>query len=669
VDEAGQEDWQNATIIGPVVPTGGLNDNTPPDKLENVAAIDTPDDDGGRITLSWDVSSAEDCAFYAVFMMVGDEDVALGDQTHVHGYSQVLIVNDCTENSTIVSSMDGIPLQDGQLYWVGVVAYDDWLNANLDDVDIVGVTPFRNTVGSGTTPSRIGVINAFDHADDDGTAIDVVWSISDADDFSHYIVWVADKPVTDLSSLWAARGDDSANCACLKVNKQWIDEDKNPIEITMSTALYGGDSLLETVPKSIMPDVELYVTVTVHDIKGNVFLTDLVQATVTPIDNLNDNTAPDRLQQLQLYDKPADDGTSLLLDFNLSNDGDVKSYEVYAATWLFSSVSTGGDGPVTPIATLSRTPELPLTIKLTAGDTPIVPGQMVWVAVVVIDSSGNSFEDELTVVSAASVDDGVYDEGSHLPDIEGISLAWNEEINILVQWHHATSTSVRGYQIYISADEYSSTDDAVFVGEVKASNTFLITQNGFEDLTNKTAWYVSVSAIDDEFNKENVKPIKLDAFDAGDIGGTNGGENGEDESKQLSSYLTTPNLLAIGLAIVALFLILAIFKTRGSNQRRSKDWELQEATWGLQNDIGWDNVPKGTPTAPAAAATISQTQSSDIYAAASRVQTDSYGRPAYQSQQPVLQPVRNDTLLEDLIEKPPQQAQQNIDTSFLDDLL
>ncbi len=670
VDEAGQEDWQNATIIGPVVPTGGLNDNTPPDKLENVAAIDTPDDDGGRITLSWDVSSAEDCAFYAVFMMVGDEDVALANPTNVDGYSQVTIVNDCAENSTIVSSMDGIPLQDGQLYWVGVVAYDDWLNANLDDVDVVEVTPFRNTVGSGTTPSRIGVINAFDHADDDGTAIDVVWSISDADDFSHYIVWVADKPVTDLSTLWAARGDDSANCACLKVNKQWIDEDKNPIEITLSTALYGGDSLLETVPKSIMPDVELYVTVTVHDIKGNVYLTDLVQATVTPIDNLNDNTAPDRLQELQLYDKPADDGTALLLDFNLSNDGDVKSYEIYAATWQFSSVSTGGDGPAEPIATLSRTPELPLTIKLTARDTPIVPGQMVWVAVVVIDSSGNSFEDELIVVSAASIDDGVYDEGSHLPDIEGISLAWNEEINILVQWHHATSSSVRGYQIYISADEYSSTDDAVFVGEVKASNTFLITQNGFDDLTNKTAWYVSVSAIDDEYNKENVKPIKLDAFDAGDIGSGNDGESGEEESKQLSSFLTTPNLLAIGLAIIALFLILAIVKTRGGNQRRSKDWELQEATWGLQNqsDAGWENVPEGRPNPPPASS-ISQAQSSDMHAAANRIQTDSYGRPAYQGQQPVLQPVRNDALLDDLIEKPPQQAQQNIDTSFLDDLL
>ena len=91
-----------------------------------------------------------------------------------------------------------------------------------------------------------------------------------------------------MSSLWAARGDDSANCACLKVNKQWIDEDKNPIEITMSTALYGGDSLLETVPKSIMPDVELHVAVTVHDIKGNVYLDGLTTVQVIPIDNLAD---------------------------------------------------------------------------------------------------------------------------------------------------------------------------------------------------------------------------------------------------------------------------------------------------------------------------------------------------------------------------------------------
>jgi len=181
---------------------------------------------------------------------------------------------------------------------------------------------------------------------------------------------------------------------------------------------------------------------------------------------------------------------------------------------------------------------------------------------------------------------------------------------------------------------------------------------------------VSVSAVDEEYHKENVNPIKLEAFDSGDLGDGNSETGTEEESKQLGAYLTTPNLLAVGLGIVALFLLLAIFKSRGSNQRRSKDWELQEATWGLQNqnDAGWDNVPKGTPAPPPAAA-VTQTQSSDIYAAANRVQSDSYGRPAYQSPQPVLQPVRNDTLLDDLIEKPAQQSQQNIDTSFLDDLL
>jgi hypothetical protein len=68
VDEAGQEDLLNATIVGPVVPTGGLNDLTAPPKLENVEAIDTPNDDGGRVTVTWDVSTADDCTFYAVWI-------------------------------------------------------------------------------------------------------------------------------------------------------------------------------------------------------------------------------------------------------------------------------------------------------------------------------------------------------------------------------------------------------------------------------------------------------------------------------------------------------------------------------------------------------------------------------------------------------------------------
>jgi hypothetical protein len=39
-DEAGQEDKANAMIIGPVVPTGGLNDGIPPSRIEGVWADD-----------------------------------------------------------------------------------------------------------------------------------------------------------------------------------------------------------------------------------------------------------------------------------------------------------------------------------------------------------------------------------------------------------------------------------------------------------------------------------------------------------------------------------------------------------------------------------------------------------------------------------------------------
>ena len=39
VDEAGQEDMMNATIIGPVVPTGGVDDGIPPSKLTGFCCL------------------------------------------------------------------------------------------------------------------------------------------------------------------------------------------------------------------------------------------------------------------------------------------------------------------------------------------------------------------------------------------------------------------------------------------------------------------------------------------------------------------------------------------------------------------------------------------------------------------------------------------------------
>ena len=673
VDEAGQENLSDVTVVGPVVPTGELNDNEAPEPIEGTLAADVADDEGGRISVNWNQSLAEDCAFYTVFMKQGGDARDDGIIGSVDGFSQAVVVNSCDDNQTIISSLDGVPLIDGQIYSIGVVAYDAWLNGNTDSVRIVTATPFQNLIGSGNAPERISSLLAFDHANDDGTAIDVVWTPSGADDFASYTVWVADQPVSDLAVAYAMFGTNPDVCGCFTFNKQWIDERTNPIELTISSALYGdGETLTDlssSTPQLIQPDIELFVAVTVHDIKGNVHLTELAQATVTPIDNVNDETPPDRLTELELTDRPNDDGSALLLDFELSNADDIAYYNVYAATFEFAGANPNGQA-LTAIAFLDRNPSLPLTIDVVAGDTPVIPGQDIWVAVVAVDTSGNAHTTDLTVVKAQSIDDGVTDPGNYLPDIESVAASWDDETNIFVEWDHSTDAQVRGYHIYISDSAFEDIADATMVGDIKASNSFLITPSLFEALDNGSAWYVAVTPYDESLSKESVISVKLNALGDEDSGSTDGDGSGE---LSLESLLTGPNLIAAGMLIIVLLLVVLVVRSRGSSSRRSKSWELQEATWGIQ-DQGWGNTPNQAPPAPSSPAPappqgVSQQQATDIYTAANQIQGNNYGRSEYQQTQPVLQPQVRTDVFDDLLGEQTPPPSPQIDTSFLDDLL
>ena len=667
VDSIGQEDLVNATIIGPVVPTGGVDDGVAPEKLENVWAIDTPDDEGGRITVGWDTSPADDCAYYAIYMITGV--VFATYPSSVAGFSESTIVNNCDDNSTIVSQIDGVPLTDDLEYYIGVVAFDTWLNGNLNDVNIVTATPIDNSNGAATPPTRIESIQAYDHPDDDGTAIDVVWSISDAGDFSKYIVWAADKPVDDVGYLWNQYGDDPAYCGCIVIDKQWIDEDKNPIELTLNTALYGLSTQSDQfgpadTPQLIRPGIELFVTVTVHDIQGNVHTDALLSASVVPINNFDDTTPPPRLTNISLGDRPMDDGSALHLEFERSSASDVYLYEVYAASWSFTSVGAGADGPNTPITTLDRDPELPLAITTVAGDIPVIPGQEIWVAVVPVDSSANSLKTDLTVVSAQSVDDGITDPGNYLPSIDSITLKWIDETDISVTWNHSNDLNVVGYQIHISSTDFMDISDATLVGETRAGKSFDITKANFEDLVNSSDWFISVTTFDEKEVRQTVDAARIGAVDSA-------GETTEETNTEnnLESLLTTPNLLATGLALLSLLLLLAIFRGNRRKTQKEKEWDIQTATWGISDDP-WDtpsqtNVPPPPPTTPI--------QTDSLFQAAERIERQDTGREQYVAQRPVMNPVRppiDDALLNDLnVGRNQQQSTSNIDTSFLDDLL
>ena len=661
VDEAGQENKSDVTIVGPVVPTGELNDNQAPLPIDGTTADDFPNDEGGRISVHWNVSIDDDCSLYIVFMKQAQSDgVTNADDTNIttrgsiSDFSQATIISPCDVNQTIISSLDGVPLIDGQEYIIGVVAYDAWLNGNTEDVLLVTATPLQNIVGSGTIPDRVTNIMAFDHPEDDGKAIDVVWQPSEADDFASYTIWVADKPLTDISWLYASRGTNAANCGCFSFNKQWIDERTNPIELTISTALYGGQDLLATTPQLIQPDVKLYVVVTVHDIKGNVHVDDLIQATVTPIDNLNDNDPPERIDTISILDVPNDDGTSVFVDFELSNASDISSYEIYGATWAFSSVNIGGDGPTDPLFILSRTPELPIRLDLLAGETQIIAGLDIWVAVVTVDAAGNAHRTELIVAEGSAVDNGGFSLNDPLSPALDVKVSWIDERDILIQWENPTDERVDGMRLYIKNEGFSTIDEADFLGEVKGETSFIITNDVYSALVNSSKWYIAVTPFNALGVEKDVVPVVLNNVDASETGGE---ENGDGTEFSINAILSQEMLLALGLGIVLLFTLITLVRgrKRAGGARISKDWELQESTWGIETSTNWSGDTFETPVQQPP----SQTEQ----------QIGTYGRQVYQASQPVLQPVQQPQQFIQPTQTPTQDAPSSIDTSFLDDLL
>ena len=88
VDEAGQSSINNATIIGPVVTAGGqmMEFRLP---ITGTTAIDVPNDEGGRINVTWDANTEEDCTYYAVYALSasGWQPPATVDGWPVAGYT------------------------------------------------------------------------------------------------------------------------------------------------------------------------------------------------------------------------------------------------------------------------------------------------------------------------------------------------------------------------------------------------------------------------------------------------------------------------------------------------------------------------------------------------------------------------------------------------------
>ena len=222
---------------------------------------------------------------------------------------------------------------------------------------------------------------------------------------------------------------------------------------------------------------------------------------------------------------------------------------------------------------------MPLTIEILAYDALVIPNLPVTVAVVAVDSSGNAYRDNLVTSTAIAIDDGVDDKAAYLPDIEGLELEWVDD-SILVSWDHSTDPSVRSYVVYISDSEFSEVVDANMVGESGSSDSFMITPSVFPELSDDTTWWIGVSAKDSQFSREIIDSERIDP--PGQSGSGDDSPDGDDSSTNLGELLTTDNLILAGLLLVTVILLILVFRGRGGSPARNKDWELQEATWGIQ---------------------------------------------------------------------------------------
>ncbi|MDB9834997.1 hypothetical protein OAC38_03080 [Candidatus Poseidoniaceae archaeon] len=683
IDATGQEDVANATVIGPVIATGGEDDGLPPSPLTNVFATDTPEDNGGRITVGWDASNSEDCAFYQIFM-VTDVEFSF-EPTSVGGFTASKIITDCSSNSTIVSDFDGAPLIDGQEYYIGVIAYDVYLNAQRTGVEIVTAVPIDNLNGEVLPPNRVASIEVFDTPNDDGTSIDISWSVSDSDDFGYYIVWTADRPLTNVASLWNEYGTNPDLCGCVVIDKQWVDEDKEPFALTANTGLYySSDDSGNTINVSakLLPNTKLYVAVTVHNGDGEAHFTGLLNPSVTPINNLQDDVAPERIKNLTLQDRPLDDGTGVNLEFELSTESDIFEYQVYAAPFDFTNVGNGSNGPLTPVLITDRAPEFPLSITQLTGDFEVTPQLTVWVAVVPVDFAGNAIMKDLITVLAQSIDDGFANDGSGLPSIEGIMASWIEGEKILIEWNQTESVLIDGYQIHISADNFSSIDNAKLIGDGVSTASFIVSNDNFAELTNTSNWYISVTPYDSENVKQSVETVQISAIEAAFTPG-----DGKNEFS-IQTLLSSQNFIAAGVVLAVLVLLVSFSRSRKGRSDISKAWDSQASTWGMDEDGQMDAMfspeippPQGFTPGPMPPMGGAMMQQPLPPMPAGLNQPAQPAQPMYAQPPQPMQPVQSSYALppqpvqpiqqtEPVVQQPSQvQPSANIDVSFLDELL
>jgi len=512
-------------VIGPIVTAGGLNDGIPPAPITGTSASDAPNDEGGRLHVTWEPNQEEDCSLHVVYALPATGAVP---PTTVDGWPTATTIPDCTTNSTIIDSIGNASLENGVVYWIGVVAVDDWGNQNLDEVLVVIATPPISDLDSfeGFPPELVTGLQAWDHPLDDGTAIDISWNRTEAFDFSHYTVWASEFPLDDLSIINSSC-QLNMDCDLVEIYLRQIGNSPR-LELTIENALYGDEA--ENLESSgIIPLVPLYVTVTVHDIYGNVELTNLGDniAIVTPVDNRGDLIPPDRIEAPILEDRSPDDGDGIFVEFSSSSANDISEY------WIFSIAGSPFDSAdgLTPALIVDRGDSNRVLLEYLSDGSEISQDTPIWVSVVPVDSSGNTWLDNLVASMIVPINENSQDPGTHLPGVSGIITYWDESGTIVeVIWDPIDDPMVESFSIFASSTQFSDTREAIIVASGIIGSNASFSAIGPTSIQSTSAYWIAVVASDGNVHRQIVDSVEIRPLSDFSVEGGNSGQGLAGES-------------------------------------------------------------------------------------------------------------------------------------------
>ena len=574
VDEAGQSNLENATIIGPIVTAGGLDDGIPPAPITGTTAIDVPNDEGGRLNITWDQNTEEDCTYYAVYILPAS---GFQPPTTVDGWPIATYTSDCETTSVIIDSLGESGLVDGVAYWIGVVAFDDWGNGDVDNVFIVEATPETNVDGSGSAPPRVEGLDAWDHPSDDGTAIDIRWNRSSVDDFDFYTIWVSEYPLDNVTELWDFCQAATSSCGLITIDQRQFGANFQ-LELTADKALYG--NTIDTLTKeSIQPMIPLYVTVTIHDIRGNVHLDGLSQhmVLVTPMDNRGDVSPPDRLLAPVLTDRPNDAGDGMFVEFKLSDSSDIAEYRIYAV--IDTPVLLTGNIEVAPALVIDREEHLPILLTEfsnygTDGAQPLVPNRRIYVSVVAVDSSGNAWMSNLATAWIELSDELSADPCPECPDVSGIRANWNSAGTLIeVTWDASEDNFYNTYYAYVSRSTFDDTRNATLVKSEMRDTILILHEFEESPLVREETYWIELVTYNGEVHTFHADPIEILPWSETDFGTSPGGEPTAGDSWYDKIVAGDMNMV-IALASVVMLLIGAILFIKPREDAAPAPWEM-----------------------------------------------------------------------------------------------